>query len=257
MKTLPLHSHKILLAFLVSCLSACATTQTSESQAHDDWEHTNRKMQTFNEDIDRMVLKPMAKTYLWTTPEPVDIAVTNFFNNLDDIGTAVNDVLQFKLVEGGLDFSRFLVNTTVGVVGLFDVGTQIDLPRHDEDFDQTLGVWGVPMGPYMVLPFVGSSSPRGMLGMLGDAIFHPMTYTFLLSGGAVSIASIGSGVLDVTDTRAGLLSSEKIVKEAAIDRYQFLKSAYIQRRAYLINDGKVTEDPDAFLLDDNFDQPKK
>lgn len=237
-------------------LTACAANPATDPYAHDNWEDFNRNMQTFNDDVDKVVLKPVAKAYLWSTPEFVDNGVTNFFNNLDDISVFINDFLQFKLADGGLDFTRFLVNTTVGVVGVVDVGTMLNLPKHDEDFDQTLGVWGVPMGPYLVLPFVGSSSPRGMLGLLGDAVLSPLTYTFLLSGGAISVASIGSGALDVTDTRAGLLSSEKVVNEAAIDRYQFLKSAYLQRRAYLVNDGNIIEDEKAFLLDEDFDNLK-
>lgn len=238
---------------LVSLLNACASTQKHDQYAHDDWENVNRDMQSFNDKLDNVFLKPMAKAYLWSTPKPVDDGVTNFFNNLEDIGNAFNNVLQFKLKDGGSDFARFIINTSVGIAGIFDVGTMLDLPKHDEDFDQTLGVWGVPVGSYMVLPFIGPSSARGVAGLIGDAIFSPFTYTFLLSGGAVTVISMGSGVLDITDTRAGLLTTEKIVKEAAIDRYQFIKSSYLQRRAFMVNDGKITDDEDLLLLDENID----
>lgn len=244
----------IACVFLVSLLSACAGSNTKDQ---DDWENFNREIQTFNDKVDHLVWKPMAKAYLWTTPKPIDDGVTNFFSNIDDIGVAINDFLQFKLVDASLDFTRFLVNTTVGIVGIIDVGSMLDLPKHEEDFDQTLGVWGVPTGPYLVLPFIGPRSPRGVFGLIGDALFNPLTYTFLGGGGAVSMASMGSGVLDATDTRAGLLTSEKVIDEAAIDRYQFIKSSYLQRRTYLVNDGNILEDDKVFLLDEDFENPKK
>ncbi len=246
-------SHGFLLA---SLLNGCATTTLTDQYARDDWEHLNRSMLTFNDELDRFVLKPMAKAYLWSTPEAVDTAVTNFFNNIDDIGVMLNDFLQFKLRDGGLDFARFLVNSTLGVAGIFDVGTPLNLTKHEEDFDQTLGVWGVPSGPYLVLPFIGPSSPRGVFGLIGDAVFNPVTYTFLLGGSIVSVSSMGSSVLDATDTRAGLLTSEKIVNEASIDRYEFIKSAYLQRRNYLEHDGNVPEN-DTDFLDDDVDKPTK
>lgn len=243
--------------FMIYLLSSCTANLTDKPSATDKWEETNRKVLKFNDDVDSLVLKPMAKAYLWSTPEFIDTSVTNFFNNLDDIGTAFNNFLQLKLLAGGSDLARFVVNTTVGIAGFIDVGSELNLPKHEEDFDQTLGVWGVPMEPYLVLPFIGPSSPRGIIGLVGDAIFNPLTYTFLLSGGAVSVASMGSGVLDATDTRAGLLTSEKIINEAAIDRYQFIKSTYQQRRRYLVNDGNLPEEDSEFLLDEEFNKPPK
>lgn len=231
-----------MLSLLASCLiSGCASTNTTQV-AVDKWESMNRDILTFNDDVDKLLLKPMAKAYLWSTPEAIDTGVTNFFSNLDDIGVFINDFLQFKLAQGSLDFSRFLLNTSVGLGGVIDVGSRLDLPRHTEDFDQTLAVWGVPAGAYLVLPFIGPNSARGVFGLLGDAILHPLSYTFLFGGGIISVASMGSSVLDVTDTRAGLLSTEKIINEAvAVDRYEFLRSTYLQRRNYLIHDGKVPD----------------
>ncbi|MEQ1637563.1 MAG: VacJ family lipoprotein [Methylococcales bacterium] len=248
---------KLPCLILLSLLCSCATTKTTGSGTPDDWEGLNRNIQAFNDKVDSLVTKPVAEAYLWTTPEVVDTGVTNFFNNIEDIGVTLNDFLQFKLLDGGLDFTRFLVNSTVGIAGIIDVGTMLSLPKHEEDFDQTLGVWGVPTGPYLVLPFIGPSSPRGIFGLIGDAAFNPLTYTFLLGGGAVSVASTGSGILDATDTRAGLLTSEKIVNEAAIDRYEFIKSAYRQRRNYLEHDGKVPEEDQDYLLDEDIDKPSK
>jgi len=128
-----------------------------------------------------------------------------------------------------------------------------DLEKHNEDFDQTLGVWGVPLGPYVVLPFWGPSSPRGIFGLLGDALMDPLSYTFLFGGTAVAVATVGAGVLDVTDTRAGLLLAGKIIDETAIDRYDFIKAAYRQRREYLVKDGNVPEQSDGFEFDEGFD----
>ena len=230
---------------LTGALSGCASTPANPD---DPWEGWNRDAQAFNDDVDEYILKPMAKGYLFATPEPVDRSVTNFFSNIDDIGVTLNALFQFKLTQAGMDLSRFLINTTAGVAGIFDVASMIDLPKHNEDFDQTLGVWGIPSGPYLVLPFLGPSSPRGVVGLLGDALMDPLNYT-LFAGAAVSAASTGSDILDVTDQRAGLMTTEKIVDEAAINRYDFIKESYQQHREYLINDGNVPEDDDPFDLD--------
>ncbi len=133
-------------------------------------------MQSFNDGVDDYVMKPVAKGYRWVTPNFVDQGVTNFFSNIDDIGVCANDALQGKFAQSGADGARFLVNTTAGVAGLVDVGTMIGLAKHNEDFDQTLGYWGVPTGPYLVLPFFGPSSPRGVFGLVGDAAMNPFTY---------------------------------------------------------------------------------
>lgn len=227
---------------VMALMSGCATTQKTDP--NDPWEGWNRSMQSFNDNVDDYVMKPVAKGYRWITPDFVDLGVSNFFNNIDDISVVANDALQGKLKQSGLDGARLLVNTSAGVGGLVDVGSMIDLPKHNEDFDQTLGVWGVPSGPYLVLPFFGPSSPRGILGLAGDAATNPFTYVgFGLNpewlGAAVSM---GAGALKVIDVRADLLGMEKVVSEAALDRYQFIRDAYQSNRNYLINDGNVPED---------------
>lgn len=255
-----INSHLLLSSLVIlTALGGCATTTTpkkvsqEEINKNDPWEGWNRGAYAFNDTIDKAILKPLAKGYDWITPEPVDQGVTNFFSNMNDIGVTINDFLQFKLAQGGMDASRFLINTTVGVVGIFDVAKMIDLPKHNEDFGQTLGYWGVPSGNYLVLPFFGSSSPRETAGLVGDALFNPLTYTFVASGAAaVSAATTGAKAVDVTDTRSDLMTTEKIVDEASVDRYSFIKNAYQQRRKHLVNDGNVSEE-DELKLDDELD----
>jgi phospholipid-binding lipoprotein MlaA len=149
-----------------------------------------------------------------------------------------------------MDAGRFLINTTAGVAGFVDVATMIDLPKHKEDFGQTLGFWGVPSGSYLVLPFFGPSSPRDTIGLVGDALFNPLTYVSIFGGAAATAATAGSKVVDVTDKRANLMTTEKIVNEGSIDRYDFIKNSYEQNRDYLIHDGNLPEDTDPDLFDD-------
>lgn len=233
-------------------LAGCATTVTTQPSPNDPWQGWNRSVHSFNDDVDKMILKPMAKAYQWVTPKPVDESISNFFSNIDDIGVTINDFMQFKMMQGGMDASRFLVNTTVGVAGVFDVAKMIDLPKHNEDFGQTLGVWGVPSGAYLMLPFFGSSSPRDMVGLIGDALMNPLTYVGFIGGAAVNGATAGSRVLEVTDTRADLMTTEKIVDEASVDRYDFIKNAYQQHRQYEVYDGNPPEEKDdEFSIDDS------
>jgi phospholipid-binding lipoprotein MlaA len=255
-----INSHFLLSSLVIlTALGGCATTNTpkevtqEEINKNDPWEGWNRGAYAFNDTLDKAILKPLAKGYDWITPEPVNQGVTNFFSNMNDIGVTINDFLQFKLAQGGMDASRFLINTTVGVVGIFDVAKMIDLPKHNEDFGQTLGYWGVPSGNYLVLPFFGSSSPREAAGLVGDALFNPLTYTFVASGAAVvSAAATGAKAVDVTDTRSDLMTTEKIVDEASVDRYEFIKNSYQQRRKHLVNDGNVSEE-DELKLDEDLD----
>ncbi|CAG1022504.1 partial Intermembrane phospholipid transport system lipoprotein MlaA, partial [Patescibacteria group bacterium] len=167
-------SKKLLLSVAISlALSGCATTGSDSDDVFQGW---NRGTQDFNDDVDKMVLKPVAKGYDAIMPEPIDEGVTNFFSNINDIGVTINDVLQFKMLQAGMDLSRFIINSSVGLGGMIDVASMVDLPKHNEDFGQTLGYWGIPSGPYLVLPFVGPSSPRDLVGLIGDAALNPLTY---------------------------------------------------------------------------------
>jgi phospholipid-binding lipoprotein MlaA len=239
-----------LLANLIigGLLSGCASEPT---QPTDEWEGWNRSVHGFNDDLDKAVIKPIAKGYQEYVPEPVNQGVTNFFGNITDIGITLNDFFQLKMLQGGMDLSRFLINTTAGVGGLFDVATKLDLPKHNEDFGQTLGFWGVPSGNYLVLPLLGPSSPRDAAGLLGDALLNPLTYISFGSSAAVGAAITGAKAVEVTDARADMLTSEKIVDEAAVDRYDFIKNAYQQNREYLVYDGNPPEpNLDDFDLED-------
>jgi phospholipid-binding lipoprotein MlaA len=233
----------ISLAFF-TFLSGCATT----NNPNDPLEGWNRGAQSFNDKFDQYAMKPIAKGYRWIMPDFVDQGVSNFFSNINDISVTINDLLQFKLSQTGQDTSRFLLNSTAGVGGLIDIASMIDLPKHHEDFDQTLGVWGIPTGPYFVLPLLGPSSPRGVTGLIGDAAANPATYvgfgTFPGMDSAVENAiSSGMFVTNAIDKRADNIATEKVVSEAAsVDRYEFIKNAYFQRRSFLVNDGNLPED---------------
>lgn len=228
-------------------LGGCATSGTDRRDPYEGW---NRDVQSFNDDLDDYVMKPVAKGYQWVMPSFADRGVTNFFSNINDIGVTINDLLQFKLSQGGQDGARFIVNTVAGVGGFIDVADMISLPKHNEDFDQTLGFWGLPTGPYLVLPFLGPSTPRGIGGLIGDAAMNPISY--------VNYAAITGGlfVLNATDVRADNLSTEKIAEEAALDRYNFFKNSYFQQREYLVHDGEIPKDKehDEFNIDEEFDK---
>jgi phospholipid-binding lipoprotein MlaA len=218
-----------LVGLLAFSLTACATAPKTDPK--DPWEDWNRDVQSFNDQVDQYVMEPVAKGYQWITPEFVDRGVTNFFSNIDDIAVFLNDFLQFKPAQGGQDVGRFLINSVAGLGGLFDVATYVDLPKHKEDFDQTLAVWGVPSGPYLVLPFLGPSTPRGLGGLVGDTTTNPLNYI------APMAVPFLTGTLHVTDQRADLQSASKIVDVAAQDRYAFIRNAYFQERADKIYDG--------------------
>ena len=231
---------------LAVALMGCATT----SNENDPLEGWNRGVQSFNDSFDDYAMKPIAQGYHWIMPEFADQGVSNFFSNINDIAVTINDFLQFKLAQTGLDGSRFLINSTAGLGGLIDVASMLDLDKHHEDFDQTLGVWGMPTGPYLVLPLLGPSSPRGVAGLLGDAAANPATYVGFgafpgLSNAAEAGISAGAYVANAVDKRADNLATGKVIAEAAsVDRYEFIKNAYLQRRNYLVHDGNLPEGED-------------
>jgi phospholipid-binding lipoprotein MlaA len=211
--------------------SGCASVPPEYRDPRDPWQGFNRAVFKFNTDFDNAFLKPAAKAYQWVTPEPLDVGITNLFNNIADATSAVNNVLQFKLSRAGSDVGRVFVNTTVGFVGFFDVASNVGLPSYKEDFGQTLGYWGFGAGPYFVMPILGPSSVRDTFGFAGDVALDPF---FSLEKGEIYWGFIA---LRVVDRRADLLAAGDLLDEAAIDPYSFVRDAYLQRRRSLVHDG--------------------
>jgi phospholipid-binding lipoprotein MlaA len=203
----------------------------------DPWENFNRKMYRFNDSLDRALLKPAAETITNIMPEPVNLGVSNFFANLDDVGTSINNLLQGKLIYALSDTGRVLVNTTLGVGGLFDVASRMNLEKHYEDFGQTLGKWGVEPGPYLVLPFLGPASVRDRVGYTVDLVFDLATYYTDDEG--VRWVLLGAGILE---DRAALLDATDLLDTAALDPYAFQRDAYLQKREYDVMDGELEDD---------------
>lgn len=223
--------------------AGCAS-DAKKDDPRDPIEGWNRGVQSFNDKLDDYVMKPIATGYKKVTPKVVDHGVTNFYGNVEDVGVIANDLLQFKMKQSGQDLGRFFINTTVGLAGFIDVASKMNLTKHDEDFDQTLGKWGVPSGPYIVLPMLGPSSPRGIFGIAGDTASNPINWINPMAGYALGSswhaldwAILGSGALRIVDQRADLLSASKIMDEASVDRYEFMRNAYFQQRNYVVHDG--------------------
>jgi len=213
----------LILVLAMTALAGCATTPEGEPAA-DPLEPMNRKIYTFNDTLDEWVMKPVARGYQDVTPGVVRKRIGNFFFNLDEPRTMVNDLLQAKPVRFGKDTARFVINTTIGLGGLFDVAAKIGLERHEEDFGQTLGVWGFNEGTYLMLPFWGPSTTRGAVGLAGDWFTSPTRY--LIDDFRIRA---GLQVLDLIDTRARLLPTERII-EQSFDPYVFIREGYLQRR---------------------------
>lgn len=211
---------------------------------HDPYESWNRKVYRFNETVDRWILKPVARTYRDLTPSLVDKAVTNFFNNLTEVRNFFNSVLQLKGESAVVALGRFTYNTVFGLGGLIDVATAFDLPERPEDFGQTLGYWGLDSGPYLMLPLLGPSTPRDFGGLLTDSFAFPSAWDEVESPDVYYARG-----LQVVDKRADLIPAEELVSG---DPYIFVRNAYLQRREFLINDGKVIHDPFADENDDDF-----
>ncbi|MCC7548865.1 MAG: VacJ family lipoprotein [Burkholderiales bacterium] len=225
---MPISPVRFALALCVLSLVGCA----SGPNPQDPWEQWNRNMYEFNQTVDKVALKPVAKGYRKVVPPPVRGGVTNFFGNFHDITSAVNNLLQFKLGKALSDVGRVVVNSTAGLFGVFDIATPLGLEKHDEDFGQTLGHWGIASGPYVVLPFLGPSTVRDTAGWAGDYFTDPEFYIF--EGDALGWAVFGTRIVNL---RANLLDAERLLDQAAIDRYAFLRDAYLQRRMSQIHDG--------------------
>lgn len=218
------------LVVVAGLLAGCATVQTPTKG--DPFESYNRTMFTINDKVDQVALKPVARAYVWAVPQPVRDSVTNFFSNIGDIYIAANNLAQLKITDGVEDIMRVAINTVFGVAGLFDVATLANLPKHNGDFGLTLGHYGVPAGPYVVLPLLGPSTVRDTGGAVVDYFGNPLTY---VQPDSVSWALFGVNLVSI---RANLLGATDVLADAALDKYSFVRNAYLQRRQYLISGGE-------------------
>lgn len=213
---------------IVLVLTGCATARN----AQDPLEGFNRAMFTFNDAVDRVALKPAAKAYQSILPSFVQTGIGNFFGNIGDVWTAVNNLLQGKAADGVTDVMRVAVNSTLGLGGVLDIASEAGMRKHREDFGQTLATWGVKPGPYVVLPLLGSSTIRDSLALPLDYTGDPWGYVY-----PVHTRNAGS-VVRVIDQRAVVLDASNLIEEAALDRYEFVRDAYLQRRESKVRDGE-------------------
>lgn len=220
---------RIIIVLVTLAMTGCASTHANNPA--DPFESFNRGVYKFNDTLDRAIAKPVAKGYDKIVPDTAKMMVSNFFSNLNDVVVTVNDLLQLKLRQGFSDGMRVLVNSTLGIGGLVDVASK-QLPKHDEDFGQTLGYWGIHSGPYLMLPILGPSSFRDGIGLYADGITSP------LYRDVPKIRTRNQLYLtDMVNRRQQLLGDEKIMEGAILDRYTFIRDAYLQRRQNLVYDG--------------------
>lgn len=226
----------LLLACAALATGCASIPGNGQPDPRDRFERFNRSVYKFNDALDRGVARPVARAYVAVTPRPVRIGVSNFLSNLSSPVTIVNDLLQGKIKGFGTDTARLVINTTIGIGGLFDPATKIGLAAGDEDFGQTLGKWGVRPGPYLMLPILGPSTVRDAFGRAGDQFAEPRNYI------DDPTVRYGLTALDLIDTRAGLLQTDDVLRRS-FDPYGFVRNAYLQRRQFLVYDGNPPEEP--------------
>lgn len=222
-------------AFVVGLLTGCA----SSGNPKDPIEGFNRAMFAFNEGLDSAIVKPVATGYEAVLPSPVRTGVTNFFSNIDDVFIGVNNLLQGKVPEAFSDLGRVVINSTVGLLGVLDIASDAGLEKHDEDFGQTFGRWGVGNGAYVVIPFFGPRTARDTVGLILDVQADPVGNH--RPEGVRDFAR----VLRVVNDRANRLPADKVVDEAALDKYSYVRDGYLQRRRSLIHDGNPPREQEA------------
>ncbi len=218
-----------------SLLAGCATSGNPK----DPIEGFNRAMFAFNDGLDSAILRPVATGYEAALPSPVRTGVTNFFGNIADLLIGVNNLLQGKAPEAFSDLGRVVINSTIGILGTFDVASEVGLEKHNEDFGQTFGRWGVGSGAYVVIPVFGPRTARDTVGLVLDVAADPLTH--LGAGDGRDVLR----VLRTVDDRANLLPADKVVEEAALDKYSYIRDGYLQRRRNLIHDGNAPREPEA------------
>lgn len=241
----------LLLAVSSVLLFGCASLPPdAKRDPRDPWERMNRTTFKVNTALDHAVTRPIARTYEKVTPQLVRTGVSNFVDNLWYPVTIANDLLQAKFKPFAQDTGRFVLNTLVGVGGIFDPATQAGLPKNQEDLGQTFGRWGAKPGPYFVIPLLGPSDVRDGIGKLGDAFMAPLSYV------NNNYYRYGIYGLYIVDTRYRLLPQDKLLDEA-YDPYTLLKNAYLQRRQYQVTDGKVSEEDRRKEEQQQYDEEKK
>lgn len=219
---------------LTPAMASAQDGYVGESDNADPWEPLNRVVFRFNDTLDTYTLKPIAKTYDRFMPQPLDDGISNVFGNLGEPRNLVNNTLQGKFHDAGVDMARLLLNTTVGMVGIFDVATRMGLRRNDEDFGQTLGAWGLSSGPYVVLPLLGPSTVRDSGALIPESLAN-YSYTGQIDHVPTRNSAIGT---DLVDTRAAILAQEKMIRG---DRYSFIRNAFLQNREFNVQDGDVVD----------------
>lgn len=225
-----MNAHRQLFAFCVAlALGGCATTPTPS--ASDPLEPLNRAMFAAYEPVDREIMRPMIQAYVDHVPRFIRVPITNFFNNLDDLFSGINGLLQGKPDKAGHDFGRVIVNSSFGILGLIDFASEADIPKGGEDFGQTFGHWGIPQGPYLYIPFFGPTTVRDGTGWLVRLYLTPVNY---INNWAVQDSL---WVLGYVDARVQFLEAQQMAEKAALDPYTFVRRSYLQRREYLTYDG--------------------
>ncbi|MGV3743464.1 MAG: MlaA family lipoprotein [Burkholderiaceae bacterium] len=223
---------KYLMRSLTVLMIAAALTGCATTNPDDPFEGYNRAMFEFNDKLDQAVLKPTAVAYRDTAPDAVQIAVGNFFENLSDVWTGANNLLQGKVEDGMNDLMRFSVNSTFGILGLIDIASPAGIPKHKQDFGTTLGVWGIPSGPFVMLPLMGPSTVRDTAALPVDFQADPWSYV------DPARTRYAGSALRLVDKRAAALDAFNLIEEAALDRYEFIRDAFMQRRENKVNQSK-------------------
>jgi len=230
-----------LLTFFTLLASGCATSPEYTVDERDPWQGFNRKVYSFNDALDRAFLLPAATSYRAVTPDFAEQGVSNFFSNLGDVGVAFNNTLQFKFLDAASDVGRIIVNSTIGLLGFMDVASRMGMEKHKEDFGQTLGYWGVGSGPYLMLPFLGPSTVRGVPGKMVDNVVYPPNWADIKTSERNGL--FGASLVN---TRAELMELEAKAGDLSRDRYVFIRDAYLDNREFLVNDGQVSTDTDLY-----------
>jgi len=232
------------LAFLILfalLIGGCATSPEYVEDARDPWQGFNRNVYSFNDALDRAFLVPAAASYKAVTPDFAEKGVSNFFSNLGDVNVAFNNTLQFKFLDAAKDVGRIVVNSTIGLLGFIDVASRMGLEKHQEDFGQTLGFWGLGSGPYLMLPFLGPSNLRDGPGTIVDGVIYPPNWADIKTS-----ERNGLFAARLVNTRAKLFELEEKAGDLSRDRYVFIRDAYLDNREFLVNDGQLSEDTDLY-----------